>query len=254
MFSLAHSAHTAFLALACVLLAALPQPVHASSSLPLSLAEEEVRALWASRHLPENVERALLHLEQVTSDSPHDYEAHWRFAAFSYWKAKHGPTAPDARVAERGWEAARTAQRITPGSVEGHFWAAACVGVWSDAVGMAQAARLGLAPKFEHAIEAALRIDALHESGGPLRAQARFLTTVPWPWRDLPQARTLLEKALRHDPNDPTNLYFMADVARRQGHDDESRGYLRQLLDLSNAHPATPHYKVLARQMWAEVG
>ena len=98
MFSLAHSAHTAFLALACVLLAALPQPVHASSSLPLSLAEEEVRALWASRHLPENVDRALLHLEQVTSDSPHDYEAHWRFAAFSYWKAKHGPTAPDADI------------------------------------------------------------------------------------------------------------------------------------------------------------
>jgi len=46
----------------------------------------------------------------------------------------------------------------------------------------------------------------------------------------------------------------MADVARRQGHEDEARDYLRLLLGLPNAHPATPHYKVLARQMWAEVG
>ena len=149
MFSLAHSVQTTFLALAGILFATLSQPVHASSSLPL--AEEEVRALWASRYLPENVERALVQLEQLTQASPRNYEAHWRLAAFSFWKAKHGPTAPDASVAESGWEAAWTAQRIAPGAVEGHFWAAACIGVWSDAVGMAQAAKLGLAPKFERA-------------------------------------------------------------------------------------------------------
>ncbi len=211
-----------------------------------------VPGLYRQRDLPGKSEQAVVLLEAALADNPDDFELHWQIARFHFWM---GDTASgdDQRMAhgKKCWDYAERAKQLQSGGVQGHYWSMACIGTYSEGVGILTAVRQGLAGKFEDNGEKAVAIDASHDSGGPLRGLGRFYFKLPWPMQDLDDSRSYLERALEAGPEHPRNLAYLADLELAEKNVDAARGYLERIMALSEASNSNPP-EVRRQQRWAK--
>ncbi len=238
-----------------------------ASAAPLALAQDAtspeeaiaaVAPLYLERDQPGVGEKAIAILDQALAEHPDHPELHWRVARFHFWLADTA-SSDSVRIshAKTCWDHAEKVKQLAPQQVHGHYWAMACIGAYSEGVGIVNAVRQGLAGKFEDNGLKAVSIDASIDQGGPLRGMGRYYDQLPWPLRDADKSRDYLGRALSAGPSHARNLYFMADLELEEGDEDAARELLNKVLALSVAGSGNPpevrlfHKK--ARALLAEI-
>jgi tetratricopeptide (TPR) repeat protein len=214
--------------------------------------------LWAHRDRAGKAQEAITLLEAAVAEQPDNFELYWQLARFHFWlgdtagsdqlKASHGKTC---------WDYGIRAAEIDPSAVHGHYWSMACIGIHSEAVGIINAVRNGLAGKYEDAGERAMAIDPNYDTGGPLRALGRFYDLLPWPLRDEDKAYDYLRRAVAVGPEHARNLFFLAELELREDNEAEGRALLERLLAVEEAGnvnlPELRIHKAKARAKLAEL-
>lgn len=124
-----------------------------------------------------------------------DYEILWRCsrAAHQYAETARNIVAEDWKTickewGKKGMEIAEKAQEIEPERVEGYFWQAACIGVYSDGTGVMTAVKEGFYKKSKTAIMKAYELDRSYNDYDPVFANAMFYITPPFPMKNKKKA------------------------------------------------------------------
>ncbi len=233
-----------------------PAPVVEPS--PTEEALAALPALYRKRDRAGVAQQAIDLIDAALLTDPDNAELHWRVAPFLFWLAD---TSSDDKLkasqAKLCWDHAERVVQLDPTLVQGHYWTMACIGTYSEGVGILNAVRQGLATKFEAAGLKAASIDSRYDSGGPLRGLGRYHDQLPWPLRDAGKSRDYLQQALAVDPNHARNLYFMADLELEEGNGAEARALLERVLALdpnaSNNPPEVRRFHVLASALMGEI-
>ena len=215
----------------------------------------EFDALYANRHLPENLSR----LEGALTDNPQsdDYGWLWRAARLDHFRAMQAldenPGAARALFSQ-GAERAQGAQALQGDRVEAAFWAPTCALEAARLSGtFAAATALGRAQK---QLNRAAQIDETFHCAGPLRVLGRVTHLKPLLLGgSLDRALAFFERALQIAPDNSTTLLYYADALIADNQPAKARRVLKQII----AAPALESWvweserdRELARTMMAE--
>ncbi len=128
-------------------------------------------------------------------ERPDDYEVVWRCARSAH---QYAETARNLLVegwegicrewGKKGMEMAEKAQGIEPGRVEGYFWEAACVGVYSDGTGVMTAVKEGFYKRSKNAMVKAYEVDKSYNDYDPVFGSAMFWIALPFPLKSKKKA------------------------------------------------------------------
>lgn len=210
-----------------LLLLLLLEPAEAAD--PKLLAAVDAR--WALGGESSAEEAALL---AAIAEDASDYELQWRFARLRYRQAdRERDSARAGALAKEGWDAAKQAQRLSPGRVEGHYWIALNAGIYARNAGVVEAIRAGIADAVLESAEAAARIDPAYEQAGPLRVLGAYWLSLPWPLSDLEKAQGYLQRAVAMGPKEPSNHLFLARAELALGDEAAARECLAHVLELA---------------------
>ncbi|MGM0546400.1 MAG: tetratricopeptide repeat protein [Bacteroidota bacterium] len=130
-----------------------------------------------------------------------------------------------------------------PDSVPIKFWYAANVGRWADVHSFARAATSGISKKLREVCEDIITNDSTYQGGGGYRilAQVHFYSpNIPiimgWPSKD--KAFELIKKAMKIDPNHPSNRVLYAQLLLEF---DQKKDARDELLMLNRMTPRETH-------------
>lgn len=170
------------------------------------------------------------------SIDPQSYETQWRTARAAFWVARTQTN----RFVKKAWavrakDLADRATTMAPARVEGHYFSAVALGEYATTTGIIKAVREGLVGKIESAGLKAYELDRDFDSGAPIAVLGRFYFMLPWPKRDLPRSRTLLEELRDRHPNVLIGRYYLAETLHELGEDPAAR----QELEFVIAHAAS---------------
>jgi tetratricopeptide (TPR) repeat protein len=236
--------------LALLLLVAVPS--HAAE--PQVLAELD--ALFARRSDAAAFKELDAALKKAQEASPDDYELVWRVARSRQWEADG---AKDERlkkaVGKQAWDYGERAVKLNPERVEGHYYAAAGIGAYSQAVGIMKALGEGLEGKFNERLDKAIQLDPGFEWGAPLLAKGRYYFELPWPKRDLAKSASLYEKALAKFPGNLRAHLFLAETLLKDGKAEKAREAIQKVKQGSTAYDPAEGRRVqeLAKKVEAEI-
>jgi tetratricopeptide (TPR) repeat protein len=204
--------------LALWLLAAFP--AHAAT--PELMASLD--ALFTRRAEPAAAKELEETLKKEQQAAPEDYDLLWRSARLRVWQADG---AGDARLkkvlGKQAWDICERAVKLAPQRIECQYYAAAGIGVYSQAVGILKALKEGLEGKFNERLDAALKIDPTFERGGPWVAKGRYHYELPWPKRDLSESARLYEKAIAKFPENLRAHHYLAETLLADGKAEKAR-------------------------------
>ena len=114
--------------------------------------------------------------------------------------------------------------KAKPAWVGGHYYAAAGIGIYSQAVGILKALGEGLESKFNERLDKAIEIDPRFQKEMPLIAKGRYYFELPWPKRNLGKSATWYRKALALDPNNLRATAWLAETLWSDGDVAGARG------------------------------
>lgn len=173
--------------------------------------------------------RARTALKKVDLLESGRYGTAWRLARVDSVLARFD-TERASDWAQEGLSAAEKARRMRPGKVHGHLYYAACAGLLAKS-------RPTEADKLMNAVvEAASKaaaIDPSYEGGEPRRVLgAIYLYAPSWPSGvgDLDEAIGILEGVATDHPQDPRNLFYLAEAYRRADERPKAVGLYRKML------------------------
>jgi len=206
---------------------ASPPVAAAPASLPKLLAR--VDELHKRRD-----DRASLAMEQtlvqeLVASHPRDYGVLWRAARIFFWISDDPGQSADQRSRDGkiGWDLAERAIAVDASRVEGHYWAAVCMGNYALGLGVVKALAQGMEGKFRERLGRAEQLDRGYEFGAIDTAWGRFYDKLPWPKRDRTEAERHFKKAVE------VNVFNLrARVYLASSYLDENRaGDAKRLLD-----------------------
>ena len=218
----------------------------------------EFDALYANRHLPENL-NALQNelLAQIKPGKPDNYGWLWRASRFAHFRAMQEQTEnPDGARAlfAGGAEQARVAQSLEGDRVEAAFWAATCA---LEAARLSGKLAAGLAlGRAQKQLNRAAQIDETYHFAGPLRVLGRVTHLKPLVLGgNLDYALAFFERALQIAPANSTTLLYYADALIADNQPAKARSTLKRII----AAPALENWiweserdRELARTMMEE--
>jgi hypothetical protein len=194
----------------------------------------------------ENCKRALdICLEQVEK-SPNDYRANWmaamacrEFGNETKKTENQGWEEICKIYGKKGMEYAEKAIQLDPKKVEGYFWYALSVGIYSDGVSILTAFQEGLKNKTQTSLETAYKIDKMFEKGGAIIGLGRFWQVLPWPLNDKEKAmryyREFQKTKFYKDPKTlEFNVYFAELLMADNKTKDEARALLEEIPKISD--------------------
>jgi hypothetical protein len=148
-------------------------------------------------------DRAALTEEQslvqgAVARAPQDYEVLWRAARVDFWLSDDPGQSHDerSRIGKEGWDLAERAVAASPNRVEGHYWAAVCMGNYALGLGVVKALAKGMEGKFRERLGRAEQLDRTYEHGAIDTAWGRFYDKLPWPKRDREEAERRFKRAV----------------------------------------------------------
>jgi hypothetical protein len=168
--------------------------------------------------------------------APQDYGVLWRAARVDFWLSDDPGQSTDqrSRVGKEGWDLAERAIAANPLRVEGHYWAAVCMGNYALGLGVVKALAQGMEGKFRERLGRAEALDRRYEQGSIDIAWGRFFDKLPWPKRDRDEADRRFHRAIEVNP-----LNLRARVYLASTYLDEDRASdAKRLLDEVAAAPA----------------
>jgi Tetratricopeptide repeat len=179
-------------------------------------------------------------VQSTLARAPNDYEVLWRAARFYFWFSDDPglPSDERSRQGKEGWDLAEHAVTANPNRVEGHYWAAACMGNYALGLGVMKALAKGLEGKFRDQLGRAQALDGRYEHGAVEIAWGRFFDKLPWPKRDRDAAEVHLKRALEINPASLRARVYLASTYL----DEDRAAEAKRLLDEVAAAPAAGRY------------
>ena len=215
-------------------------PASAAGPPPLSQVLARVDALHRRRddRTAWSEEQGLV--EGALARAPQDYGVLWRAARFYFWMADDPGQSSEqrSRVGKDGWDLAERAVAVNPNRVEGHYWAAVCMGNYALGLGVMRALASGLEGKFRERLGRAEQLDRRYEQGAVDTAWGRFYDKLPWPKRDRDEAERRFKRAIEVNPLSLRARVYLAGVDL----EEDRPGEAKRLLDEVAAAPAAGRY------------
>ncbi len=213
-------------------------------------------ALWHERGDPAKAEEGIRQASAAVAAKPDDVERMFRLARATLWVGD-GEENNDRKqkLGREVWEVGDRIVKARPAWVGGHYYAAAGIGIYSQAVGILKALGEGLESKFNERLDKAIEIDPRFQHEMPLIAKGRYYFELPWPKRNLGKSANWYRKALALDPN---NLRATAWLAETLWRDGDVAGARAQLAKVEEGHvPGDPaeeaRVKSIARKIAAQM-
>ena len=173
----------------------------AASAAPSGSAVAALDALWPARGEPAKAEEALTQGAAALAASPADAELQFRVARATLWVADGEENADrKQKLGREVWDLGEKLVKARPTWVGGHYYAAAGIGVYSQAVGILRALGEGLEGKFNERLDKAIELDSTFQHQMPLLAKGRYYFELPWPKRNLGKSASFYRRALAADP------------------------------------------------------
>jgi len=179
-------------------------------------------------------------VEDALGRAPQDYGALWRAARLSFWLSDDPAQSNEerSRVGKDGWDLAERAVAANPNRVEGHYWAAVCMGNYALGLGVVKALAKGMEGKFRERLGRAAELDRRYEQGAIDTAWGRFFDKLPWPKRDRAEAEHHFKRALEVNPLSLRARVYLASTYV----DGDRAAEAKRLLDEVAAAPAAGRY------------
>ncbi len=176
--------------------------------------------------------RAIGHYRQALKLNSRSFGALWRTArAFARLAYRARVTSgKGGTYGRQGYDYAFRAITARPGSVEGHYWSAICVGEYGHDMSVISAIRKGIRGKFLRFLHAALRIDPSYDDGGPYRILAMYHYRMPWPMKSNSKALRFLRRSLSYSPAYGITHAMLAQVLVAQGRHAAARRHIQACL------------------------
>lgn len=210
---------------------------------------------WEARASGEAVRELVDIGQRALEIEPRSFEVTWRIARAHWWLAntQENRTLKKA-LAVKGIEWAERAIEIEPRRVEGHYVHGISIGEYATCVGIGRAILDDVGGKFEDSMHKSYELDRDIDNGGPMIALGRYYYVMPWPIRDYPASRRLLEELKDRHPNALLGRVFLAETYYEIGERDSARVELEYVLSAepSRGWPDFPKPKPIAEQRLAE--
>jgi len=221
------------LSVATALCLSLAAPAAAAPSSPeLAALLEKSDAAYARRDEPGALDEIRSTLEEARKLAPDDYEGLWRLSRLEFWMADDPSLSnkEKSRLGKAAWEDGERAIKADPDRVEGWHYAAAGMGNYALGIGVFRALGEGIEGKFKDRLSRAEKIDPDYSHGAIPTAWGRFWFKLPWPKYDGRKAERALQKALEKNPDNVRAHVYLADLYRKEGHQDRARAELEKAL------------------------
>lgn len=187
-------------------------------------------ALLAERDDP-SVSKQLEGLVSKSLAGTSDFQVLWRASFFKSWIADGTSDRRLKKVwGQEAWNLAERAIKVDPRAVEGHYYSALGIGVYSRGISIFTALRKGLAGRFGERVDEAIRLDPTFHRCVPLMLKGRSLYEMPWPRRDLKRSAALLTEALARCPENLRTRLYLAETQIKLGDHETARGLLESVL------------------------
>lgn len=217
-----------------------PEAAGAERPLPPHANPDDVSALLAECGLNgraddeiESLDELMDRYVKLTKCKPEAYEAWWRLSRAYWWRAQIADSdSKQERFGKLGYDAGLKAAEIAPEKPEGHYYAAASLGEYSDAIGILRALAKGIEGKFLEQLKAAEKIDPDIYHGGPDRIWCRYYYKLPWPKRDLDDSLKHCREAIEKGPNSVRGHYYIAQTLWDMDEEKEAREHLERCLNI----------------------
>ncbi len=185
-------------------------------------------ALFAGRTVSTGAAEALTYYERAATDNPADPNAQWKTARALLWLGDHAKGSERKNFYQRGISAGERAIRLAPGSPDARFWLGALYGSYGEARGILKS--IALIHPIHEQMEAINRIDARWGGGAGLRVLGIVDYKVPgFAGGSRKRALERLTRALKIDPSNPFNQYYMAEFLFEAGRKEEARAHLEEI-------------------------
>jgi len=230
-----------------------PAAAAAPSSNP---AVATLDALWPERGDPVKAEDALSKGGAALAASPTDADLEYRVARATLWVAD-GEENPDRKqkLGREVWDLGEKLVKARPNWVGGYYYAAAGIGVYSQAVGILRALGEGLEGKFNERLDKAIEMDSTFQHQMPLLAKGRYYFELPWPKRNLGKSATWYRRALTADPGNLRGMAWLGETLWRDGDVAGARAQLARAQEgrLPDDPPEEARAKSIARKVAAQM-
>lgn len=173
-------------------------------------------------------ERLYRESEAALHSNPTNVTAAWQFARACFdWAEFASNDTQRATIARRGIEAARTATRLSPDEVAGHYYLGLNLGQLAQTLRLSA---LGLVDEMEGALKKARELDAQFDFAGPDRCLGLLYRDAPgWPISvgSRSKARQHLERARELAGDYPDNQLNMLESWLKWGDEEKVRAALQ---------------------------
>lgn len=206
---------------------------------------------WAVRDSPGKAKESLEMLKEAISSNPEDFDLLWRYARINFWIADSSNDKKiKARYGKEGYMAGKKATAVRPERVEGYFWGAATLGMYSEGIGILRSIKEGNKGKFEDMLNKALKIDRTYEGGGPIRTRGRYFARLPWPMKDVKKGIDLLDECIALNKKVIRALYYKAEILFEEGDYKQVKGIIERIRKDEFPGDDEPEKRLIRR--WAE--
>jgi hypothetical protein len=249
---------------ALVIAATLAQTAPAAARAPQAAAasavsiSQKVDDLWKRRDERTALDEQKALLEEGLRRMPGEYPLLWRAARWHFWVSDDPDLSTEerTRIGKVGWDLAERAIARDSEHVEGHFWAAACMGNYALGLGVVRALAQRIEGKFKERMSRAEALDAGYAHASIPVAWGRYHAKLPWPKYDQKKARLAFQQALQRNPHNLRARVFLADLLRDEDEPAEARRLLGEVLKATPGKYDAPEERraqLLARRLLAKL-
>ncbi|HEY1418392.1 MAG TPA: hypothetical protein VGF41_10815, partial [Myxococcaceae bacterium] len=138
-------------------------------------------ALWRERGDPAKAEEGIRQCQAALAAKPDDADRMYRLARAELWVGDGLENNEDRKqkLGREVWDLGDRMVKARPAWVGGHYYAAAGIGIYSQAVGILKALGEGLESKFNERLDKAIEIDPRFQKEMPLIAKGRYFFELP---------------------------------------------------------------------------
>jgi hypothetical protein len=169
-------------------------------------------------------------LKGALAQNPQDFEANWRLAALLDWQSDGADGDLKGPLGKAAWQAADKAVAARPDDVRGYYYSGTGIGLYSEGVGILTALGEGLEGKFRDRVQTALKLDKDFLDGAPQVLWGRYFFRLPWPKRNVDESVKVLSAAVKDHPRNLRAKIYLADALLDQGHGDEAKKLIADVL------------------------
>ncbi len=204
---------------------------------------KEGDALYNKAYGDKKTKESITKYQAAFKLNPKSFEARWRLARSYFWITDN--TKNKTRDKDMGWLGythALQALRLKPKRVEGHYWAALCMGEYSKGLGILTALKKGIEGKFKRHLSKAMSIKRCYDHGGGDRAFGNLFFLLPWPKKDRKKALKHYSWSLRCRKDVPRTYYYIGRAQSDDGNKAEAITALEKCLTVRRGK-ATDNYR-----------